>query len=368
MNNLFVWQKCVWQQLMRNDALRCHALLLKGRKGIGKFTFARFLAKSLLCRQPDDENAACGQCASCNWFEKQMHPNFVMVLPQALSAAMNNNTAGVDDSAEEEAARQSAESKGNKKAKKPSRQIGIDQIRKLNDLVYMSGHQQGYKIVLIYPAENMNVAAANALLKKLEEPPEKTLLILVSHQPQRLLPTVRSRCQQVNMPAPDIETAVEWIMQQQQAQAEPKGRQDALMLLAANSYSPLSALSFQENAQQYRQFVEAISIYQRFDPLALAETLQNQDLAVTVDWLQKWCYDLASYHATGKVRYHPHLTAQIQTLCQQTNAQACIAFVRFLNIRQPLSRHPVNGRLFLEELFIQYERLITASSCALDFV
>ncbi len=362
MKKLLAWQQEIGQKLISNRAFRSHALLLKGTKGIGKFTFARFLAKSLLCMHPDADNAACDKCASCGWFEQQTHPNFAQILPEALSAALNDHAVHADTSAREDADDQTA---SGKMKKKPGQQISIDQIRRLNDLVYLSGHQDGYKIVLIYPAEAMNPAAANALLKKLEEPPEKTLFILVSHQPRRLPATVRSRCQQINMPIPDADTALRWLKQQT---SDSGAAQDMPALSAMTGYAPLSALSFQENIKQHQQFIEQISAVQRFDPLALADSLQNQDLTMTVDWLQKWCYDLASCQATGKVRYHPHLAARIDKICQQINQRACLAFIHFLNVRQPLSRHPVNSRLFLEEILINYGKLITSSSCTLDMV
>ncbi|MCP5245178.1 MAG: DNA polymerase III subunit delta' [Burkholderiales bacterium] len=358
MSQQLVWQQQIWQKLMHNRAFRGHALLLKGKKGIGKFTFARLMAKSLLCLNPGAGNTACENCASCSWFEQRTHPDFRVLLPEALSEALNVQTSSVDHSLHETGDQQAA---ANKTAKKPGQQIGIDQIRKLNELVYLSGHQHGYKIVLIYPAETMNTAAASALLKKLEEPPENTLFILVSHQPQRLLPTIRSRCQQIAMPVPDTATASQWLEQQLQQTgcSEPK---DGLMLLALSGFSPLSALSFQDKILQHRKFIEEISTPQRFDPLTMAEMVQNQDLAVTVDWLQKWCYDLVCFHAAGKVRYHAHLETRIQRICGQLNRQACMAYLRFLNTRQPLSRHPVNARLFLEEIFIHYGKLLTASS------
>ena len=363
MSQQLVWQQEIWKKLMRNRAFRSHALLLKGRKGIGKFTFARLMAKSLLCLNPGAGNAACENCTSCNWFEQQTHPDFRVLLPEALSEVLNAQTNSADHSQHETSDQHTA---ANKTAKKPGQQIGIDQIRGLNELVYLSGHQKGYKIVLIYPAETMNTAAANALLKKLEEPPESTLFFLVSHQPQRLLPTIRSRCQQIVMPVPDTATASQWLEQQLQ-QTGCNESKNGLMLLALSGFSPLSALSFQDKILQHQKFIEAVSMPQRFDPLTMAEMVQNQDLTVTVDWLQKWCYDLVCFHAAGKVRYHAHLETRIQSICRQLNQQACMAYLQFLNARQPLSRHPVNARLFLEEIFINYGKLLTASSFVPDF-
>ncbi|MDG4870023.1 DNA polymerase III subunit delta', partial [Guyparkeria sp. 1SP6A2] len=75
------------------------------------------------------------------------------------------------------------------------RQIRIDPIREVNRFVSQTAQQGGYRVIVVSPAEAMNIAAANALLKSLEEPGEKTLFILLSDVPSRTLPTIRSRCQ-----------------------------------------------------------------------------------------------------------------------------------------------------------------------------
>ena len=139
------------------------------------------------------------------------------------------------------------------------------------------------------------------------------------------------------------------------------------MVLALAGFSPLSALSFLNTIEPYQQFIEVVSTHHRFDPLELARTLQNQDLDETVDWLQKWCYDLVSFHAAGRVRYHLHWQTQILALCKQVSQPACIAYLQFLTARRLLSHHPVNSRLFLEDIFIQYGRLLTSASSVPDF-
>ncbi|SEN50481.1 DNA polymerase III subunit delta' [Nitrosomonas marina] len=374
MNLLPAWQQGIWKTLTHHGALRSHAWLLKGRRGIGKYWFASLLAKSLLCTRTGPQCIACGQCASCNWFDQHTHPNFKLITPDAMSLAMAlDNKAGTED----HSAKTRLQTAGERKTKpRTGQQISIDQIRGLDDFVYLTGHQAGYKIVLIYPAETMNTPAANALLKKLEEPPENTLFILVTHQSQRLLPTVRSRCLQIAMPAPDIDAAVQWLLQHWPQQADAKKstepqqlnkQQDAHRLLALSGFSPFAALPLLETMEQHRQFIDAVSTHGRFDPLTLAEAMQKQELTVTIDWLQKWCYDLAAFHAAERVRYHPFLEARIQSLCQRINLRACLSFLQFLNARQSLSRHPVNERLFLEEIFIQYGRLLAAGSTVPEF-
>ena len=343
MADIYSWQHDIWQRLTHNRQLQGHALLLKGKKGTGKYEFARQLAKSLLCAAPATEQKACGTCLSCGWFEQASHPNFYQVMPEALLA--NSNSSAEKEDSEEK-------SGGAAPKKSASQQIGVEQIRKLTDFVYMSGHQNGLKIILIYPAETMNSAAANALLKKLEEPPEQVLFLLVTHQAQRLLPTIRSRCQQIAMPLPDAAAALTWLKQQEVSDPEAS--------LAAAGFSPLTALLLAkgENAVQYGQFIEQIGHPNRLDPLSLAETLQQTNLSIVVNWLQKWCYDLVSYRTSGKIRYYVKQLPAIQALSGQMDLPGCVAFTRGLNAKQQLSHHPLNPRLFLEELFIAYAALM----------
>jgi len=342
MREIFPWQQAFWQKLLHSRRFWGHALLLKGKQGIGKYDFARRLAQSLLCTEPAAGQQACGRCASCGWFEQGGHPNFYQVVPEAFSAVAG-------ESAEKE---ESDEKSGAAPKKSASQQIGIEQIRKLNDFVYLTGHQGGYKIVLIYPAEAMNTAAANALLKKLEEPPPDVLFILVTHQAQHLLPTIRSRCQQLAMPLPDIAASVAWLRQQ--------GVNDPEECLAVAGYAPLSALLLAQggDAANFEQFVRHVADPKRLDPLLLAEALQQSSLPAIVNWLQKWCYDLISYRTTGKVRYFLKQLPTIQTLSNQLNPLACGAFARELNNKQKLAHHPLNPRLFLEDLFIAYAAMM----------
>ena len=219
----------------------------------------------------------------------------------------------------------------------------------------MTGHQSGYKIILIYPAEAMNSAAANALLKKLEEPPQNVLFILITHQAPHLLPTIRSRCQQIVMPVPDVKTSVAWLNQQHV--------NDPQASLAAAGFSPLTALLLDkgEHAAHYEQFLQHIGNPNRLDPLSLAESLQQMELSVIVNWLQKWCYDLISYRLAATNRYYPKQLSTIKALSGRIDLLECLTFTRALNSKQQLSRHPLNPRLFLEEMFIDYAVIMRGS-------
>jgi DNA polymerase III subunit delta' len=358
MNIIYSWQKETWRILARESASMGHALLLKGREGIGKFAFGRQLAKFMLCKNPPTGGEACGSCPSCGWFEQGSHPDFRLIAPEAMARKQGGADAGTDmDAGIETGAEMESfsDSTGEsaKAGKKPSKQIIVEQIRSVADFVSMSSHQNGYKIVLIYPAETMNPAAANALLKNLEEPPPQTVFILVTHHAQHLLPTVRSRCRQIAMPVPDLATATAWL--------EERGIKEPAKCLAAASYAPLAALGFNDDdyLERHEAFIRQISAPGSFNPIALAEEMQKSDLPTLVNWLQKWCYDLMSFCTTGKIRYHPDRLAVIKSLASGTDPRSLATYLRTLNTTQRLAHHPLNPKLFLEEMLYSYAAAVT---------
>jgi DNA polymerase-3 subunit delta' len=355
MNDIFSWQRDVWRPLALagqrgpGKASLGHALLLRGRKGIGKLAFARCLAKSLLCRNPTVERLPCGACASCAWFEIGGHPDFRLIEPEILSQTADSpeSSEAVGEKAVAEASSGDEITDGKKAAKKPSKQITVEQIRNAVDFVNISSHQSGYKILLIHPAETMNAAAANALLKNLEEPPAHTLFMLVTHQAQYLLPTIRSRCRQVAMPAPDRAAALGWLRQQ--------GVKNPEICLASAGYAPLAALEFSHGdyLDLHGSFIQQVSA-RDLNPVALADRMQKTDMAIVVSWLQKWSYDLMSFRITGEIRYHLDRMEAIKSLAHGIDPRQLGVYLRSLNEAQQLAAHPLNPRLFLEDLLISY--------------
>ena len=154
-----------------------HAILLTGPRFMGKFDFAVALASQFLCESPDN-SGACGHCASCHQIAAGSHSDLRLVEPE------------------------------------DSSQIKIDQIRDLIGWVSQTAQRGGLKIAIVNPADQMNHQSANALLKCLEEPTPKTLIILITAYPGTLLPTVRSRCQQYKLSLPDRDRALEWLSEQ----------------------------------------------------------------------------------------------------------------------------------------------------------
>ncbi|MDP2827787.1 MAG: DNA polymerase III subunit delta' [Sulfuricellaceae bacterium] len=327
----FPWQQSLWQQINRDRSKLPHALLFSGRKGIGKLAFARALAQGLLCEAPQPEGEACGSCLACGWFAQGNHPDFRLVEPEILS--------------ESEA---DAEPKSKTKGKKPSKQILIEQIRLLSELVNLSSHRNGMRVILIHPAEAMNLASANALLKTLEEPPPRTVIILVSHQIQSLLPTVRSRCLKIAFPLPSFEQGASWLAGQ--------GMRSPESLLAQAGNAPLAALDLADEEIQAarRSLLSQLASPQAFDPVTWAEKNEKQDLPSLVKWLQQWVYDLLACHMGTPLRYQLDYQAEIRVLASRLNLSEALGYQQTLLGAQKNVHHPLNAQLFLEQLLLSY--------------
>lgn len=231
---IYPWQEAQWRRATKQfwGDRAPHALLFSGEQGLGKLDFALQLTQWLLCAQKQD--SACGSCRSCTWMQQKQHPDVYIVRPQEKSEI-----------------------------------IKIEQIREIIADVMQTSQQGGYRIVIIEPAEGMNVASSNALLKTLEEPPAKVLFILISHQLNALLPTIRSRCQTISFTTPSFEMSQDWLL----TQDIPKEKIAFLLSMAGNA--PLLAKQLYEQGN----WLDYLNLLQNFIELPL----QNATIAKLVD-------------------------------------------------------------------------------------
>lgn len=275
------WHEPLWRQIQQRHAAGRlpHALLLAGPAGLGKLIFARRLAQSLLCESPTAEGDGCGQCRSCRLFRAGSHPDYSVVQPED-----EQKSAESDPSTGE--AREAA---GSSKKKK-SKVIKIDQIRTLCAFLGHTAQYGGYKIALLEPADQLNVNAANSLLKTLEEPPGTCLLLLVAARPARLPATVRSRCQLIRFDRPALELALPWVTARISDGLKPAD------VLEVAGGSPLAALRYAEGDrwQRRRGLAESYDrlLTGRLDPIQAAEQWTQGDLAENLRWLIGWHTDL----------------------------------------------------------------------------
>lgn len=336
MTELYPWQGGDWARLQELLKRPPHGLLMKGAQGIGKFDLAMHFAAALLCRNTDAAGHACGTCPACHWFEQGSHPDFRLLQPEALSQEG-------DEGDEVKPA----------SGKKPGRQIAVDQVRGLADFLGMSAHQGGRRVVVIHPAEAMNVNAANALLKSLEEPPQGALFILVSHRPQQLLPTILSRCLSFALTPPERGAALSWLAAQ--------GVARPVEALAASGYAPLLALRLDEQfgGELRHSLLRAVRQPETLDVFALAETLQKTEQVLVVQWLQQWCYDLCAMKLAGSLRYHPGEEEAIRRLVGSVSSLNLARLQKYLLGAKREAQHTLNPKLFFESLLFSYRQLMT---------
>jgi len=122
-----------------------------------------------------------------------------------------------------------------------------------------------------------------------------------------------------------------------------------------SGFSPLLAMQLDESwFEQHQTFIRSLSILDRLDVVDLAENLQQLELLCIVDWLQKWCFDLMSCRMTGKVRYHLQEEAVIRKIAARINPSSLAFLWRGLTTSRQWARHPLNPRLFIEELLYRY--------------
>ena len=324
---MYPWQKQQWQQIMQRSNLP-HALLLRGQAGVGKHDFAVELSQSLLCSQPDEQQVACGQCPSCVWFAEGGHPDFRFISPEDA---------------------ENAEDAPKKKTTKKS-QISVTQIRQLIDYLSLSSHQvNSRRVILISPAETLNLASANALLKMLEEPPANMLFILVSSQPQRLLATIISRCQAIDMPLPVNADAIAWLNSQ--------GINDAENALYYAGGAPLLARQMADDGDIHTSLIKNLTLGAKLDAFTCAPLFLSIGMEHAIEALQKWVFDLASYKLARNCHYHALHLAALQALSKSVNLKALLSFQEKLIDAKTTANHPLSNELQLENILLQYTQL-----------
>lgn len=259
----YPWLEAGWRDLWARVAADRvpQGLMIVGPPGAGKGALAGAYARSLLCSAPGAGGAACGRCHACRMVAAGAHPDLTRVEVQ----------------------------------EKRTR-ILVDQIRELSGFMGLSRSQGAFRIALIEPAEAMGEAAANSLLKTLEEPPPGAVLILVTAHPARLPATIRSRCQIVRAPLPERAKARAWL-------AGILPEEDLDMALALGGGSPLRARSLAEAGAVEawrRQLADLLQLLRGRGGIApLAESLQDAPLSEWVERLHTLCADAVRWHMTG---------------------------------------------------------------------
>jgi len=314
--NPYPWQIPAWQRLQqaKADNHLHHALLFSGEGGCGNSIFLAALANSLLCLNTTSDGNACGECRSCNVQAAQAHPDFMAVKV-------------LDD----------------------KQSILIDQIRDLNYFLGLSRSYSPRRVVIIEPAERMNVNAANSLLKSLEEPAADTHVLLLTENPALLLPTIRSRCQTVRLPLPTHHQAVAWLQQQTLQHPIESLLETALgRPLAALALDSTDTLSHRTQwlahvtqcLQGQGNITEISAHWEKFDKVQL------------LDWQFTWLKSLLKQHAGDGSAI---ITNELRHLYTLLNSRRLLSMYDKLLELKKLSTHPLNPRLFIESMLILWQ-------------
>jgi DNA polymerase-3 subunit delta' len=297
------------------------ALLISGNKGLGKLRLANQFAFSLLCAKPQDNGLGCGHCDSCLLLNAETHPDFIQIRPD-----------------------------------EPGKAITIGQIRNLVTRLSLKPQFESYRVVIVNPADLMNKAAANAFLKFLEEPTERTVLLLITDKPARLPATIVSRCQKLTVARPDKAVASSWL-QQQAAQDAPE------LLLGLAQGSPILALEYANDGTLklrndcFKAWMDIAK--QRRHPVIIAEDWHKLPESPLIFWITSWVIDLikCSYHTKTDRLYNPDLKESLQELSRRLEQQGLYKLYDLLLARRQLLNTQINKHTMFEEILIKWYEL-----------
>jgi DNA polymerase III subunit delta' len=317
---LLPWHEDAAAQLRKAwDANRLsHALLLQGAEGVGKQSFAAWLACAVLCdRSSGSTLKCCGECPSCALFVAGSHPDLLLVMPE-----------------------------------EDKQQISIDQVRAATDRLTKTSYRQGYKVAIVDPAHLMTPNAANSVLKTLEEPSKNSLLILITSQPSTLLPTVRSRCQKVTIARPSREEALAWLR-------DKSGRDVAPALLEFAGGAPLRALAYADGRfdtlNEHMQKSLGALLSGQADVTQVAAEWEKDGLIERLTWLDLWLSALARGTLAGNADLitFPGRPVHLPSPAGPLNISGVYAMVdRARALRSQLARTALQRELAVESWLI----------------
>ncbi|PLX62955.1 DNA polymerase III subunit delta' [Sedimenticola selenatireducens] len=315
------WQEANWDRLSaaKKSGRMPHALLLTGGVGLGKSWFAHRLAAALLCNDPLEDGRPCGSCQSCRLLRAETHPDFTWIQPE-----------------------------------EPGKAIKIDTIREFTQKGALTSRSGGFKLIIVEPADALNTAAANSLLKTLEEPVERTVIILVTANAGRLPATIRSRCQRYHFAPPDEGTALTWLDKQVQDTANSR------LLLSLASGGPLLAVKYARDgilAERAKMIDELVAMLQGTqDPIPVAQRWSNLEQDGVVKWFSGWVIDLIRVKIAAESANIINVDQSecLQALARKVNSKRLYALMdRLFDANRTLGAQ-LNTQMQLESLLLDW--------------
>lgn len=330
---IYPWLADLWKQYLRYlvDERLTHAILVSGPAAIGKLEFCRAYVQRMNCTNPGPQGYPCGVCDNCRLIQARTHPDVRFV---------NMEESGVTDRPEP---------------------VRVDDIREINRFMALSRQQGRFKVVCVNHAHRMNINAANALLKTLEEPPPGSFLFLISHRIEDLPATIRSRCQTWKFSVPDPEPALHWL---QEKAPGPAWRD----LLGACGGRPLLAWESHDSGlgKARTAFYEQLHALMagRETVTAISSRLRNEDPERIIEWLQAWCGDLVRccFQEQPETVENPDVLEGLQELARQAAPRSLFACLDRLAESRRIVSASMNQRLFVENMLVQCQQSLQPAS------
>jgi len=332
---IFPWQQLQWQQISQQISKQRlpHALFLHGNQGLGKVDFARSLAASVLCENPDPAYQACGHCSSCLLLAANTHPDLHYLKPVPAD---------------------------NTKSKKPALNIRIDNIRALCQKLNQTSQFSGYRVAILEQADQLTTAAANSLLKTLEEPGDGVLMILTSARLHRLPVTIRSRCQLLRFTVPTEDLALPWLQQNLPAEHAKTSLQQLKLVLRYNYGSPLAVLNNLQANEQHEILAEAMTAsISGKNSLDYAAKLAKYSKMQILEGMLSWVSDLTRLVICGPDSdiFNDPYRKKLQILAQKVNQRRLFRFQEQINFNVLHASIAVNEQLLWENLLLSWDNL-----------
>lgn len=303
-----------------------HALLIQAVEGMGDDALVWGVSRWLMCQQPEGLKS-CGHCHGCQLMQAQTHPDWYRL-----------------------------------EAEKGKSSLGIDAVRDVTEKLYHFAQQGGAKVVWLPDAALLTEAAANALLKTLEEPPANTWFFLSTREPSRLLATLRSRCMTWHLSPPDENHSLQWLQKQI---SQPEETLSAALRLSNGAPAAALALLQPERWQIRQTLCDALAGALQQDVLQLLPCLNSDDVADRLGWLLSLLVDAMKVQQ-GASRWlsNGDRPDVVTLLAQQMNCSALNASVQlWMQCREQLQQvAALNRELMLTDRLLSWSRLLTPAT------
>jgi DNA polymerase-3 subunit delta' len=293
-----------------------HGLLLHGPDGVGKEHFAAVLAAGMFCTGRGPGVTPCGACPECSLSRAGSHSDLHWL-----------------------------------RRPEDKKSIGVDAVREACEQLAMTSMRGGYRVAIVTPAHIMTSNAQNALLKTLEEPAPRTLLVLVTSRPSALAATLRSRCQRIEVPRPPAAVASEWL-------GRELGRNPPPGLLELAGGAPLKALAlaphFSDLEAQMAGLLEDL-LGGRAEVTRVAATMMGEGLPTRLDWLESWLGEaVRARTAPGATRLTVRGGALLQRSAAAVNISAAFRMLDRLRESRRLLEGSAAPQLVVESLLVEW--------------